>query len=64
MLKPIANSAVKSSSETAGVANRVDGQRDFKYITFVREVDWAMTRPRILWHSVLNVTKKSTIGRS
>ena len=40
MLKLIANSVVKSSSETAGVANRVDVWRIFKSITFGREVDW------------------------
>jgi hypothetical protein len=47
MLKLIGSSAVKSWTETAGVANPVDAWRDFKSITFGPGVGWAMTMPRI-----------------
>jgi hypothetical protein len=43
---------VKSWSEMAGVANRAGEWKIFKSIIFNREVDWAMTRPRILSPSV------------
>jgi hypothetical protein len=44
-LKLIASSAVKSWSETAGVANRAGEWRVFKSITSSREANWAMTLP-------------------
>lgn len=47
ILKPIASSAGKFWSETAGDANRVGERRTYKSITFSRGADWAMTRPRI-----------------
>jgi len=31
----------------AGAANRVGAWKIFKFITFSREVDWAMTLPKI-----------------
>jgi hypothetical protein len=46
-LKLIASSAVKSWSETAGVANRVGVWKVFKSITFSRGADWVMTLPKI-----------------
>jgi hypothetical protein len=45
--KLIADSAGKSWREMAGVANGAGVWRIFKSITSSREVDWAMTLPRI-----------------
>ena len=42
----------------AGVANCVGGLKVFKSITFSPEADWAMTRMKIWWLSVLGATKK------
>ena len=47
ILKLIASFAGRSWSETVGVANGVGGWKIFKYITFSRGADWAMTLPRI-----------------
>jgi hypothetical protein len=46
-LKPIANFAMKSWSEMAGVANGAGERSIFKSITFSREANWVMTLPRI-----------------
>jgi hypothetical protein len=46
-LKLIASSAVKSWSEMAGVANGAGEWKIFKFITFSRGADWAMTLPKI-----------------
>jgi hypothetical protein len=45
--KLIANSAEKSWSEMAGVANGAGEWRVFKSITFSREADVAMMLPKI-----------------
>ena len=47
MLKLIASSAVKSWSETAGVANGAGAWKVFKSITFGRGANGGMTKPRI-----------------
>jgi hypothetical protein len=46
ILKLIANSAEKSWSEMAGVANPADASWVFQSTKFSREADWAMTQPR------------------
>jgi hypothetical protein len=47
ILKPIASSAGKSWSETAGAANRAGGWKVFKSITFSGGADLATTRKKI-----------------
>jgi hypothetical protein len=46
-LKLIASSAGKSWSGMAGDVNRAGAWKIFKFITFSRGADWAMTRPKI-----------------
>jgi hypothetical protein len=43
----IASFAVKSYSEMAGVVNLAGAWRMFKFITFNRGADWAMTQRNI-----------------
>jgi len=47
-LKRIASFAVKFWIETVGVVNGAGAVRIFRSITFAREADSVMTRPKIL----------------
>jgi hypothetical protein len=59
-LKRIASFAVKFWIETVGVVNGVGEQKIFRSITFSREVNWVMTRPKILYLYVPSATRTLT----